>query len=196
MAEKVDKPPPQADAEVIFVPPDLVQLSDDPLIEMLTHVWSAICETYDVVGTRPGMPRLFEGAQLIRPYDAAETVIVNMLLEVVERVDRFSPWYAQPAKTYGIVAERDHPVRWRLTAQGCQRWWSFVDALATVIEENTNLIKAMILVENLMLASEEDEPCVSASCRCFPPRTIQVKRSIFNKTEIFCESCGRPFQIV
>jgi hypothetical protein len=196
MAEKVEKPPPQADAEDIFVLPDFAQQSDDPLIETLTHVWSAICQTYDVVGILPGMPRLFEGARLIRPYDAAETVIVNMLLEVVERVDRFSPWYAQPASAYGIIAERDHPVRWRLTAQGCGRWWSFIDTLATVIEENTNLITAMILVENLLLASEADEPCVLARCHCFPPRTIQVKQSIFSKTEIFCESCGRPFQIV
>jgi hypothetical protein len=195
-----ERPPPQPEEEIpIGLPPIELAFalqSDDPLIETLTYIWEEICRTYDVVDRPPGFVTLFERAQFLRPYDAAETVIANMLLEIGERVDRFSPWYTQPAEAYGIVAAQGRPVRWRLTEQGCDRWWPFIESLATVIERNTNLIKAMMLVETSMQENELDEPLVPANCRCLPPRRIQVKRSILNKTEIVCDLCQQPFRPV
>ena len=174
--------------------PAIARLSDDPLFETLQYIWTNICQEYDVIAELPGSTTLFEGAQLTRPYDAAETVIVNMLLEIIEKVDRFSPWYTKPAKVFGIAAEHNRPVRWRLTGQGCDRWWKYMDSLATVIEENENLIKAMMLVEQSMTGSSSDEPYVLAKCYCSPPLTIQVKRSLLNRLEIICDCCQQPFQ--
>ena len=70
----------------------------------LEQSWETLCATYDVDTDLPNAQNLFTRAALKTPPKAAETVLVNMLMEVIENVGRFSPWYKQPARAFGLVS--------------------------------------------------------------------------------------------
>ena len=183
----------------MMVPKTKLDATTNP-IEMLDNAleqaWDAVCTTYDVCAEMPGMQNLFMQAPLGTPPKAAECVVVNMLTEVIERIGRFSPWYKQPARAFGLVSLRDSVTgksHWLLAPEALQRWQPRLQKLTQAIKLNNGLIQATLLVENL---SFEDlhEPLVIAHCACLPPKRIQIGISILDKTAIICDSCQQSFE--
>lgn len=172
--------------------PDPIELLD----EKLECAWGEICEAYDVIAVLPPMTSLFEEADLTRPEQAAEMVVVNMLLEVMACVDRFSPWYTWSAREYGLTRMKD-PVtgrqQWILTLEALRRQQQVLEGLAALIRGNGALIQMLIEIDRLMESSSSDDVCVVASCACTSPRYIHVQRSILAATEIVCDRCREPF---
>jgi hypothetical protein len=168
----------------------------DLLDSTLDQCWQALCATYEVDTELPNVQNLFANAPTKTPPKAAEMVLVNMLTEVIENVGRFSPWYKQPARSYGLVSLRD-PVtgqsRWLLAPEALQRWEDLLKKLSQAIRLNNGLIQATLLVEN-MAGEEPDDPLVIAQCNCYPPKRIQISLSILDKTVIICDECQQAFE--
>lgn len=182
-----------------MVPAGKVNATPDPielLDEKLECAWREICEAYDVIAALPPLDSLFEAADLARPEQAAEMVVVNMLLEVMACVDRFSPWYTWSARDYGLTRTRD-PVtgrrQWILTLEGLRRRQTILEVLAALIRENGALIQMLIEIDRLMESGSPDDICVVATCACTSPRYIHVQRSILDATEIVCDRCRESF---
>lgn len=177
-----------------MVPTDTANRTVDPvevLWETIERAWMAICHTYDVTACLPDMQTLFAQVNLSSPNQAAEVVLVVMLQEVVESIGRFSPWYKQPARAFGLTSTRDtktNRVKWMLAPEAVQRWQGLLAPLADVIRKYSGLIRAMVLVDDLM-ADIDSDPCITARCGCTPPNTIQLRKSVLEKTEILCEKC-------
>lgn len=168
----------------------------DLLDTTLEHTWETICTAYEVSAEMPGTQNLFLHASLSTPPKAAETVTVNMITEVIENIGRFSPWYKQPARAFGLVSLRD-PItgqtRWLLAPEALQRWGELLRKLTQAIKLNNGLIQATLLVENFA-EEERDDPQIIAQCNCYPPKRIQINMSILDKTAIICDECQQPFE--
>jgi hypothetical protein len=118
-----------------------------------------------------------------------------MLLEVIESISRFSPWYKMPARAFGLASVRDsqtNRVIWRLAPEAGQKWAKILEPLTRVIRDYTGLIQAILLVDDLMRDMPGD-PCVIASCSCLPPHTIQIRQSVLDKSAIICEACMQAY---
>ena len=182
-----------------MVPTDTVDRILDP-IEMLNETveraWIELCRAFDVTACLPETQTLFEDADLSRPNQAAEAVLAAMLLEVVESVGRFSPWYKMPARAFGLTSMREGKagrLRWILAPEAVQRWQGVLEPLNTVIRKYSGLIQALVLVDDLMQDIPGD-PCITACCNCMPPRAIYIRQSVLVKAEIICESCLQPYK--
>ena len=182
-----------------MTPVDVQPIAVDP-VEMfervLEHAWQILKEAFDAYGSLPEIQTLFEGTDLTMPKQAAELVLVNMLLEISESISRFSPWYTKPARSFGIISIRDpktNCIRRSLAPEAIQKWSTLITQLAVSIRKNSGLIHAVILVDGLMGNASSEDPCIIAHCGCMPPRTIQIKQSILDQAYIFCESCRQPF---
>lgn len=168
----------------------------DMLNEALEHAWSVLCAFYDVNASVPDMLTLLDGVDLALPERAAEIALTNMLLEITEKVSRFSVWYRQPTRAYGLISVRDgvtQCIRWLLAPEAVKQWAHVLQPLAWAIWKNTGLIQAILLVESLMQEIPSNDPCIDASCQCDPPRTIRVKQSVLSRAEILCDQCLYPF---
>lgn len=175
--------------------PDAIERIDAALCD----AWEEICETVDVVADMPRLPELFAGADLSDAASAAETVIVNMLSEVMQWVCRFSPWYTKPAGAYGLTRERDEQtgsVFWKLSREGWEQWEEIICPLSTALEGKGSLVQIFLLTEDLMERTEWKAECVPAVCACLPPRYILVHRVLVNKAEIVCDVCQQRFRAV
>ena len=129
---------------------------------------------------------------------AARRVMANMLLETMENIGRFSPWYTCPARAFGLVSMRD-PVTgrttWTLAPEGLQKWQPQLDRLTDAIDASYSVLSAIILVDNLMESEPcECEPLLVIHCTCNPPRSIRVTRTELEKAEILCDTCMQPFR--
>jgi hypothetical protein len=161
------------------------------LLDALQGVWLAICHAYEVTPDLPDLPSLFDGADLNTPDRAAETIVANMLLDVVEVVGRYSPAYAQPC---GLILAHDPTTDhgyWTLSPETKLRWRDLLPPLATAIERNLGLILAADLIENLCEVTAGNR--VLACCLCLPARVILVSRSVLDNNEIICDTCQHPF---
>jgi hypothetical protein len=162
----------------------------------LERAWWCLSQAYDTTTSMPDLSSLFAGVDLSRPEQAAQAVVVSMLQEVMEAVGRFSPWYKQPARAFGLTSVRE-PLSlrsyWLLAPEAAQRWRDILEQLSGVIRRYSGLIQAMLLVEDLMGDISADDPCVTARCACWPPRTVQLRKSVLDKAEIICENCSQPF---
>jgi hypothetical protein len=161
----------------------------------LEQSWEILCASYEVDSPLPNAQILFSNAKLKTPPKAAENVLVNMLTEIIENVGRFSPWYKQPARAFGLVSLRD-PVtgqsRWLLTPDALQRWKDLLKKLTQAIAQNNGLIQATVLVENLTEVELEGSQVIAA-CECNPPKRIQINASILDQTAIICDDCQQAF---
>jgi hypothetical protein len=167
------------------------------LNDVLEQVWHTLCCSYDATGDLPDIKTLFDGADLSKPFQAAKVVIANMLLEMMENIGRFSPWYTRPARVFGLTSLRDPLTkrnRWMLAPEAVQKWDSVLERLTVAIEKNYSLIQAMVYVEGLMEDCEPGDTWVIARCQCHPPRSIQVTRAVLEKAEIVCDACMHPFE--
>ena len=68
--------------------------------------WRDLVAYFDLDGEFPDLQTLLRGADMTDPLYAAETVFVNMLSEIIDSVQRFSPWFNQPAQAFGLVLNR------------------------------------------------------------------------------------------
>lgn len=161
----------------------------------LQSAWNKVCKPFDVTTCLPDMEVLFSGVDLNQSGAAAEIVIVYMLLEIMENVSRFSPWYRRPARAYGVISIRDpksNRTDWLLAPEAANKWSAEIQQIKRLIVRYHGLIQAMILVDSLV-ADLPDDPCISAHCQCIPPRIIQLRRSILEQAEITCEACLSPY---
>jgi hypothetical protein len=170
--------------------------SVDILNDLLEQIWHTLCCTYDANGNLPDVNTLFEGINLNDSGQAANTIVANMLLDLMENIGRFSPWYTRPTRSFGLVSIRE-PVskhnRWMLAPEAVYKWQNYLDRLSKSIERNYSMLKAMMLVEDLMRDNKTHEPLIIARCSCSPPRTIQLTESVLKKAEILCDACMQPF---
>lgn len=162
----------------------------------LERAWDSLCQAYDATACIPELSDLLAGVDLSRSEQAAQMVVVGMLQEVMEEVGRFSPWYKQPARAFGLTSVRD-PIsgqpHWLLAPEAAQRWREVLEELSGVIRKYSGLIRAMLLVDDLMGDLPANDPCILAHCACWPPRSIQLRKSVLDKAEIICENCLQPF---
>jgi hypothetical protein len=176
--------------------PDPVEALD----QTLHDAWETICDTLDIVAEMPTLSELVEDAPLDDAAATAERVVVNMLAEGMAWVCRFSPWYTQPARAYGLDQTRDKEsgqVLWELSAQGLAQWEPVLIALASAFRGQAGLLRMLLLVDELMEAEgKRADECEAAACRCLPPKVILVQREILGKTDILCEMCRAPFRVI
>lgn len=164
----------------------------------LDCAWHSVCVAFDISSKLPDIRTLFECVDISSPELAAELILSNMLLEITQMVGRFSSWYRMPARAYGLISMRDNTtncVRWMLAPEAAQRWQPLLKDLAVAIEQNSGLLQAMILVDDLMLKTGSEENYVIASCNCMPPRSIQIRQGVLEKGEIICSDCHQPFSL-
>ena len=171
----------------------------DPIETLNTTIeraWLELCQAFDENACLPEMQALFESTDLSRPNQAAESVLAAMLLDVMENVGRFSPWYKMPARVFGLTSMREGKsgqLRWTLAPEAVQRWQGILVALSAVIRKYSGLIQALVLVDDLMQDIPGD-PCITAYCNCTPPHAITLRHSVLIKAEILCESCLQPYR--
>jgi len=165
------------------------------LLDALEQTWQTICSTYDAEAELPDVQVLFEGADLTTPDQAAETVLANMLLEVMYSISRFSPWYKKPLGLRLIRDDAAHRSRWALSPNTYQQWQGLLEPLSVAIKSNVCLILAADLVDGLV---EKPLPPdrVMATCQCVPARLILVKRTVLVGADITCDTCRQPFRPV
>ena len=167
----------------------------DELDGYLKYIWRTLCDYFVACGELPDLRSLFMGADLGRSREAAETVMANMLFDLMECISRFSPWYTKPCGAFGIRVSRDletKTVRRVLESEAIQQWDKLIRPLTMLIRQNSGVIQAMLYVENLVGDDPEDE-CVTARCGCCPPHTIRLNRSILEKMAVYCSVCRLPF---
>lgn len=161
----------------------------------IDHAWDKISTSFDVTAPCPSIESLFRRVDISSTSEAAEDVVTNMLLEVIENVDRYSTWYTKPACEYGLTSvwncqHKCH--QWILTMEAYIRWVSVIHNIQTAIEKNKGVLQGILLVDHLMNDSPQEE-CVIAHCGCEPPRFIKVKTSMLDKANIICDACLQPF---
>lgn len=147
------------------------------IMEVLDHIWLTLCNTHDACADLPAASILFDGIDLDCPEDAAERVLTNMLSEIIDDVNRFSPWYKKSAADFGLlfIKEQDQPIRWILSPEAKCRWAPLLNSLTVTIQKNVGFIRANSLLDDLIPDPAATESCVLASCLCVPPRMILVK---------------------
>jgi hypothetical protein len=166
------------------------------LLEALQAAWHSIGAAYDVNADLPETSCLFEGVDLRLPKQAAEAIVANMLLSVMEEVGRFSPAYKQPI---GLIHVRDRSTNrssWLLSPETRERWQSVLHPLALALERNRGLLLAADVLGDLMKSAPCDEARVMAGCLCAPPRMILINRAVLGNANIVCETCQQPFHLV
>lgn len=171
----------------------------EDIFDALDWAWKEVGYRYDVIAERPSFQDLFEGADIRQPEAAAEVVIANMLMEVIERVDRFSPWYTEPARYYGLVSRREpasNTTQWRLSQDGFGRWCRLIDRLATDIRKDQGLLLATLFLEECDSREGDGAEVVEVCCVCDPPRHLLMPTHLVASGQIICTDCGGIFRRV
>jgi hypothetical protein len=163
------------------------------LLDALDSTWRAICRAYDAIADLPELATLFDGADLALPDRAAETVVANMLLEVMEEIPRFSAWYKRPLGVVRDLNRETNQVRWYLSPETQRQWQTLVNRLAVAIEHNIGVILAGSVLDDADLFAACADSRALAFCRCAPPRVILVDRAVLGCSEIVCDACQQPF---
>ncbi len=166
------------------------------LLDTLEQAWRMIGRAYDVTAALPDMPSLFEGTDTAVPDRAAETVVANMLLHVMEHIGRFSAAYQRPMGLIRIQGSATQRACWRLSPETRARWKEQLTLLSVAIKRNTGLLLAAELIDDLTQLGEPDESQVLAHCLCAPPHVIIVNRTALECGSIICDTCRQPFRPV
>lgn len=162
----------------------------------LKVTWRNVCNTFDIMAETPPLQSLFHEADLSMPQQAAEQVLVNMLMGAIEKIGRFSPWYTQPACKFGLYAIHDQKTnnhRWLLTSEALAYWQNSLKNLQLAIEKNSGLIQASLLIDQVTLKELSNGQQTTAQCQCCPPKLICVKIEILEEAAITCDACHSTF---
>jgi hypothetical protein len=170
----------------------------DPIetVEATIHdAWEALCQAYEVNACGPDFQYLLRGVDLSNAEQAAQELVASMLLDIMENVGRFSPWYRMPARAFGVFSVREattNQIHWLLAPEARQKWSALLGNLSNLLERYNGLIRAMVMVDSLMDAAPED-PCMAATCACDPPRVIYMRKSVLDQVTIICDSCQQTY---
>jgi hypothetical protein len=178
-------------AVITHAQPDTIDLFD-----ALQHAWRSICAAYDVTADLPETSCLLEDVDVRLPKQAAETIVANLLLSVMEEVGRFSLAYKHPI---GLIHVRDRAANrssWLLLPETRERWQSVLHPLALALERNRGLLLAADVLGELTKSGPRDESRSMACCLCVPPRVILINRTVLGNANIVCETCQQPFHLV
>lgn len=170
----------------------------DGFYEVLHLVWEVISRNYGVMESLPDTRSLLEGVEHKDPCVAAEMVICNMLMDITQLVDRFSPWYTRPPRSFGLVSFRDmisHKTKWRLAPEAQDKWQYQIDMLAEEFAQKSGLIEAIALISDLDILDECPTDVLIAMCECNPPKEIMVTRSFLKNNHIVCNECKEQFDV-
>ena len=179
------------------MPIGMMEQKSDPvemLDKALDQAWCVVCSSCDVTAGLPDMVTLFDQVDLSIPRQAANKVVANMLLDVMENVSRFSPWYKMPARAFGLVSIRDRQTNelyWNLAPEIEQKWCSFLEELAIAIRKSNAVIQASVIVDGYL--AETEDCFVSVRCGCIPARKLNVSRIELENADIICDACRHPF---
>ena len=176
--------------------PDNVVDPIDEFIQTLRLVWDSVAKEYDVIAEIPDNRSLFQDIEIYDPCMAAETILRNMLTDVTQLIDRFSPWYTLPARSFGLVSFRDiitNKMEWRLAPEALKKWQRQIEMLAMQIEQKSGLIDAIVLISDLDILDESPHDSVTAACECVPPKEILVLRAFLESNSIVCNDCKERF---
>ena len=172
----------------------LSAVSPIDLLDALDGAWRTICRAYETTADLPELAALFDGADPASPDRAAETVVANMLLDIMDEIPRFSAWYKRPLGVIRLVSPVTNQARWYLSPEAQCRWQTLVERLAVAIERNTGLILASNLLDDLDLFTAAADSRALAFCRCAPPRVILIDRAVLDCSDIVCDACQQPFR--
>lgn len=162
----------------------------------LEKTWHALCNHFDVIAKMPASQILFCKVDASMPHQAAERVFVNMITESIEHVGRFSPWYTQPARKFGIISicdEQTNCRKWILAPESLRQWKDELKNLRLAIEKNSGLIQASLLLDQLSMKELSKGSQITAKCECCPPKLIQIKKEILDQSAITCDACQCSF---
>jgi hypothetical protein len=168
----------------------------EALNQLVEEIWTKLCSIYDVIAAVPDVQTIFSRVDLDCPEEAAQIILANMLIEIIERVSRFSPWYTKPARAFGLVSFRQpmsSHAEWFLAPEAAQKYRDYWYPAAEMISQNPALIKAALLIDRLMDQIPASEPYVMISCACAPQRKIRIKESIRDSVSVICDECKQPF---
>ncbi len=131
----------------------------------LTMAWSEMCRNFDTSSYLPELQAIFDRVDLGDACVAAEQILVNLLLEIMENVSRFSPWYKQPPRAFGLTSYRDtktNRIHWILAPEAQRRWEPVLANLERLIMTYRGIYKAVILFNGLMMICTTADPQVYA----------------------------------
>lgn len=169
----------------------------DELAGVLETIWYDISHTYDVTAEPPEISILLEGADFSTPHDAAITIFVNVLSEVIEEIGRFSPDYRQSARSFGLIPVcrgSAGALSWVLTPEAECQWARALSAIEGCIRRHAGLLLASQFVDDLMSSSELEDDCVLARCGCNPPQLILIHRGALRDRPVICKTCHQPYE--
>lgn len=184
-----------ADTSVASAKQSPLTVSPVDLLEALDGAWRTICRAYEATADLPDLATLFDSADPASPDRAAETVVANMLLEVMEEIPRFSAWYKRPLGVVRVLDRETHQAHWYLSPEAQRRWRALVERLAVAIERNIGVILASNLLDDLDLFTTSTDSRVLAFCRCTPPRVILADRAVLECSDIVCDACHQSFLV-
>ena len=174
----------------------LTNASIESFCGLLTYAWKTISREHDVLDELPDIQFLLRGTELFDPAMAAETIVMNMLTEVTQMVDRFSPWYTRPARSFGLISYRDiitHNIVWKLAPEALDRWKQIIDSLIAEITRKGSLIEMFKQIDTLVTEDQYEGDSVLAICECNPPKELLVKQSFLRGSGIQCNECLQTF---
>lgn len=155
-------------------------------LEVLRVSWQSIQDCYNIVADLPGWDIILHGVDLSAPEQAANTILVNLLTEAMELVDRFNPWYKAPAEAYGL----HFAAGWRLKPEATERWRPTLKALARAIANDAELQDIQATVEATDWLTHS---LVPATCCCEPsPPIVWVPPYTTLEATLICDICGQP----
>ena len=172
---------------------------DDPMDDLFTvlgEAWDKIAGEYDVHAEFPELRTVFKGTYHPDPCISAEMIVRNLISEVTQLVHRFSPWYTQPARAFGLVSYRDpitHQNKWRLAPEAIHKWEVLIDNIAAELYQKNGLVEAILFIDQLDILEEEPSESVVAVCECVPPKELLIKKNFLDQGEIICRECQERF---
>lgn len=165
--------------------------------DCLDIVWETLCQYYDVQDTPMEFSDIFEDANFSCSEGVAITVLTNMLVEITQRVHRFSRWYSASARAFGLTSLRNPQTNrcfWGLAPEAMHQWGELIMQLTEEIEAKSGLIHAMLIVDTLEDQYHHPKHKQMATCQCNPPKKIWVQTEFLECNEIVCEHCKQDFR--
>jgi hypothetical protein len=95
------------------------------LCAVLERAWQIVSAQYDVSSSLPDQVTLLHNVDLLVSTAASEMLLANLFTEVMESVNRFSPWYKEPAQAFGLVLAQNRitgKTNWVLSTEAMQRF--------------------------------------------------------------------------
>jgi len=165
--------------------------------DCLDITWETLCQYYDVQDSPMEISEIFEDANFSCSEGVAITVITNMLIEITQRVHRFSCWYKAPSRAFGLISMRNPQTNrcfWGLAPEALHQWREFINQLTEEIEAKSGLLHAMLIIDNLGGQDHSPSQRKMATCQCDPPKKIWVQSKYLRDNVIVCDYCNQTFQ--